>query len=114
MSELEIPKNTPRKRTSTDAIREGGESRKRACGTAKKGATYDGMAEDEAVARESSMYHQKLREGQKKRKGLSKESHAKECDYFHATRSAAVVETRAGFVLMECAAHVGTGGVPSA
>jgi hypothetical protein len=56
----------------------------------------------------------KLREGQERRKGLSKESHAKECDYFHATRSAAVVKIRAGFVLMESAAHVGTGGVPSA
>ena len=56
----------------------------------------------------------KRREGQERRKGLSKESHAKECDYFHATRSAAVVKIRAGFVLMESAAHVGTGGVPSA
>ena len=55
MSELEIPKNTSRKRTSTDAIREGGESRKRACGTAKKGATDDDVAEDEAVARELFM-----------------------------------------------------------
>ena len=58
MSELEIPKNTPRKRTSTDAIRKGGESRKRACGTAKKRATHDDVSEDEAVARESFMYHQ--------------------------------------------------------
>lgn len=69
MFELEIPKNAPRKRTSTDAIREGGESRKRACGTAKKGVTHDGMAEDEAVARESFMYHQKAerRTGEEKR-----------------------------------------------
>jgi hypothetical protein len=59
MSELEIPKNTPRKRTSTDAIGEGGESRKRACGTAKKEATHDDVAKDEAVVRESILYHQK-------------------------------------------------------
>lgn len=55
-----------------------------------------------------------LREGQKRGKGLSKESHVKECDYFHAIRSAAVVKIKAGFVLMKSAAHMSIDDVSSA
>jgi len=56
MSELEILKNTPRKRASTGAIREGEESRKKACGTIEKGAIHDEIAK---VALEAYTYHQR-------------------------------------------------------
>lgn len=57
MFEFKILKNISRKRKSTNAIRKGEESRRRACETIKKRITQDDMTEDETVARESFIYH---------------------------------------------------------
>jgi len=48
MSELEVPQHGLRERTSTDAIRETGESRKKACGITAKGPTRDEIPEVQA------------------------------------------------------------------
>ena len=61
MFEFKILKNISRKRTSTNAIKEDEESRKKVCETIKKEITDDNVTKDETVERELFMYRQEAK-----------------------------------------------------
>lgn len=77
--ELEIPKNALRKRTSTSAIRESEESRKRACGTTEEmaqGKTGAGVGQGAEVPAEGKVDHPKVdKEPKEERKRVERKPH---------------------------------------
>ena len=70
--ELKILKNISRKRTSTNAIREDKESRKRVCKTTKKEITNDDVTKDKTIIRKSFMYRRKVKRRIKEKKRFIK------------------------------------------